>query len=92
MFRYNISAESLAKSTLSQGHGLSTGGVRIYIYISYLFTYDLLVYQSYVGPTDLKRRRSTGANSTQKVLQVGVRNSEARQGMSVFLTNPEGVM
>ena len=26
VFRYNISAESPAKSTLSQGHGLSTGG------------------------------------------------------------------
>ena len=33
VFRYNISAESPAKSTLSQGHGLSTGGVSLYLYI-----------------------------------------------------------
>ena len=36
VFRYNISAESPAKSTLSQGHGLSTGGgehTYIYIYV-----------------------------------------------------------
>ena len=34
VFRYNISAESPAKSTLSQGHGLSTGGGELYgIYI-----------------------------------------------------------
>ena len=42
VFRYNnISAESPAKSTLSQGHGLSTGGVSIYLYlcISYVFTH-----------------------------------------------------
>ena len=37
VFRYNISAESPAKSTLSQGHGLSTGGVSIYIYVFCLF-------------------------------------------------------
>ena len=29
VFRYNISAESPAKSTLSQGRSLSTGGVSI---------------------------------------------------------------
>ena len=34
VFRYNISTESPAKSTLSQGRGLSTGGgEHIYIYI-----------------------------------------------------------
>ena len=38
VFRYNISAESPAKSTLSQGHGLSTGGVSIYIYM-YMYMY-----------------------------------------------------
>ena len=38
VFRYNISAESPAKSILSQGHGLSTGGVSIYIYVCVLCT------------------------------------------------------
>ena len=34
VLRYNMSAESPAKSTLSQGHGLSTGrGEYIYIYM-----------------------------------------------------------
>ena len=34
VFRYNMSAESPAKSTLSQGHGLSTGGgVSMHIYV-----------------------------------------------------------
>ena len=44
MFRYNISAESPAKSTLSQGHGLSTGGgVSIHIYI-YTYTYNVYLF------------------------------------------------
>ena len=43
VFRYNMSAESPAKSTLSQRHGLSTGGgehmyVCMYVYM-YVCTY-----------------------------------------------------
>ena len=47
VFRYNISAESPAKNTLSQGHGLSTGGVSIYIYI-YIYIYIFIYIYIYI--------------------------------------------
>ena len=62
VFRYNISAESPAKSTLSQGHGLSTGGgelygQHIYIYVCmyvciyvcmYVYTYVYMYIHMYI--------------------------------------------
>ena len=49
VFRYNISAESLAKSTLSQGHGLSMGGVSIYIYVCMYVCMYICMYASMHG-------------------------------------------
>ena len=65
VFRYNISAESPAKSTLSQGHGLSTGGVSIYIYV---YTY---IYIIYVGVICYDMRPS-GSITTMKALLLDV--------------------
>ena len=57
VFRYNISAESPAKSTLSQGHGLSTGGVSIYIYVFCLFLSLSLCLSPCIHPSiDIYRR------------------------------------
>ena len=51
VFRYNMSAESPAKSTLSQGHGLSTvgGSAYIYMYIWGDFVFDPLKARPFGG-------------------------------------------
>ena len=69
VFRYNISAESPAKSTLSQGQGLSTGGVSIYIYI--LVYIHIYIYIIYVGVICYDMRPS-GSITTMKALLLDV--------------------
>ena len=58
VFRYNISAGSPAKSTLSQGHGLSTGGggehIYMYIYI-YIYIFGRVVIHPYISASYVLR-------------------------------------